>query len=62
MAIREDRQVLLHILKHNPQEGEVYITWAGETFRGVVKGFEVSANADSFFNEFTITGYLNPHK
>lgn len=28
----QQNRILLHTLKHSPQDGDVYITWQGETF------------------------------
>lgn len=54
-----DNRILLHILKHNPTDGEVYITWEGETFRGVMSQCEVSRRPDEPA-QFVISGYIMP--
>ena len=53
-----DNRVLLHILKHNPKDGEVYITWEGETFRGHMQDIEVHVGVNSY-TEFTVKGFLS---
>jgi hypothetical protein len=57
MAVKEDRRMLLHILKNNPQNGEVYITWEGETFVGQIRSLQISAAVDTV-TEFDISGYI----
>ena len=57
MAVKEDRRMLLHILKNNPQNGEVYITWEGETFVGQIRTLQISAAVDTV-TEFDISGYI----
>ena len=49
--------MLLHILKNNPQNGEVYITWEGETFVGQIRSLQISAAVDTV-TEFDISGYI----
>jgi len=50
-------QILLHILKHNPRDGEVYITWESETFQGNISQIQVTRNVDEPA-VFTISGYI----
>jgi hypothetical protein len=52
-----DRRVLLHILKNNPQNGEVYITWEGETFVGKMHSINVTKSVNSL-TEFNISGFI----
>ena len=54
---RTDNNMLLHTLKHNPRDGEVYITWQGKTFKGQMKDIEMRRAIDSF-TSFTISGYI----
>lgn len=55
--MNQDRKVLLHILKNNPRDGEVYITWGGETFVGLIQNIDISAGADQH-TKFTIEGFI----
>jgi hypothetical protein len=50
-------RVLLHILKNNPRDGEVYITWEGETFCGAISSIEVSRRPDEP-GMFSISGFI----
>jgi hypothetical protein len=50
-------RVLLHILKNNPQNGEVYITWEGETFVGKINSVEITRRIDEPAM-FSISGYI----
>lgn len=52
-----DRRVLLHILKNNPQNGEVYLTWEGETFCGLIQHIEITRRPDEPAM-FSISGYI----
>ena len=52
-----ENQLLLHIIKHNPRHGEVYITWEGETFKGQMNDIEMRRAIDSV-TSFTISGYI----
>lgn len=54
---KPSNRVLLHILKHNPRDGEVYITWGGETFVGSMSMCEVTRNVDEPAR-FSISGYI----
>lgn len=53
----QDNRMLLHILKHNPKDGEVYITWEGETFRGCIQDIEVKRGL-TIMTTFTIKGIV----
>ena len=52
-----DNKILLHILQHNPRNGEVYITWEGETFRGDIQDIEVRRAVDAV-TTFNISGFV----
>jgi hypothetical protein len=54
---KPDNRILLHILRHNPRSGEVYITWEGETFRGEMNQVEIRRGVDEPAT-FTISGYI----
>jgi hypothetical protein len=54
---KPDNRILLHILKHNPRDGEVYFTWEGETFCGEMNHIEVRRNIDEV-TSFTISGFV----
>ena len=54
---RSANHILLHILKHNPRNGEVYITWEGETFRGEMNQVEIRRAVDEPAT-FTISGFI----
>ena len=45
------------MLKHTPKNGEVYITWEGETFSGDIQEIEVKRSVDSL-STFTIRGLI----
>lgn len=55
--MNKDRRILLHILKNNPRDGEVYITWGGETFVGLIQNIDISSGVDEF-TKFTIEGFI----
>ena len=57
MDMKKDNRVLMHILKNNPRDAEVYITWEGETFRGSIQDIEVRRAVDSA-TTFTISGFV----
>jgi len=57
LDMKRDNQLLLHILKNNPKDGEVYFTWGGETFRGLMQDMEVHISVDSS-TEFTVKGVV----
>ena len=50
-------RILLHMLKHNPKNGEVFITWEGETFVGHIQDIEIRSGVEQFTN-FTISGIV----
>ena len=54
---RPSNLTLLHILKHNPRSGEVYITWMGETFVGNMTSCEITRRIDEPAL-FAISGYI----
>jgi hypothetical protein len=58
MQDNPSNRILLHILKNNPQNGEVYITWMGETFVGKIQMCEVTRNIDEPA-VFSISGYIS---
>lgn len=58
MSGKPSNRVLLHILKHNPRDGEVYITWEGETFVGKISSIEVTRRVDEP-GIFNISGYIS---
>jgi hypothetical protein len=45
------------MLKHNPKNGEVFITWEGETFVGHIQDIEIRSGVEQFTN-FTISGIV----
>lgn len=53
----QQNRVLLHILKNNPRDGEVYITWEGETIVGHISKIDVSRAVDEP-TMFNISGYV----
>lgn len=53
----KENQILLHILKHNPKNGEVYITWEGETFVGEIYQIEVKRSVNDL-TRFTLEGFV----
>jgi hypothetical protein len=53
----QDNKLLLHMLKHTPKNGQVYITWEGETFSGDIQEIEVKRSVDSL-STFTIRGLI----
>ena len=53
----KDNRVLMHILKNNPRNAEVYITWEGETYRGIIQDIEVRRAVDAA-TTFTISGFV----
>ena len=57
MDCKPSNSVLLHILKHNPRSGEVYITWMGETFVGSMQMCEITRRVDEPA-QFAISGYI----
>lgn len=57
MSSKQNNRVLLHILKHNPRDGEIYFTWEGETFRGEMNQIEVRRGVDEPAT-FSISGYV----
>ena len=50
-------RILLHMLKHNPKNGEVFITWEDETFVGNIQDIEIRAGV-SQLTTFTISGIV----
>ena len=56
--MKQDNKILLHILNYNPRDGEVYITWKGETFRGDIQDIEVRRAVDAV-TTFTISGFVS---
>jgi len=56
---KQDNRILLHILKHNPCDGEVYITWEGETFCGYIQDIEVKRGLN-VMSSFVIRGIVKP--
>lgn len=54
-------RVLLHTIKHNPSDGEVYITFEGETFVGLIQHIEVSRNSHEPAM-FSISGFVRETK
>jgi hypothetical protein len=54
---KQDNRILLHILKHNPCDGEVYITWEGETFCGQIQDIEVNRGVN-ILTTFKIKGIV----
>lgn len=56
--MKQDNKILLHILKHNPKDGEVYITWEGETFCGSIQHINVSRGVD-IITTFEIKGIVH---
>lgn len=57
MDRKPSNRVLLHILKHNPRSGEVYITWMGETFVGSMQSCEITRSVDEPAM-FSISGFI----
>lgn len=57
----EENRVLLHILKNNPRDGEVYITWGGETFVGYIQDINIRAGIDEL-TTFTLSGVIRNEK
>lgn len=55
---KPSNRVLLHTLKHNPRNGEVYITWEGDTFLGKCTSIEITRRVDEP-GMFSISGYIN---
>jgi len=53
----EENRVLLHILKNNPRDGEVYITWCGETFVGYIQDIAIKSGIDEI-TSFTLSGVI----
>jgi hypothetical protein len=45
------------MLKHNPKNGEVFITWEDETFVGNIQDIEIRAGV-SQLTTFTISGIV----
>jgi hypothetical protein len=56
--MKQENKILLHTIKHNPRDGEVYITWEGETFRGNIQDIEVRRAVDAV-TTFTISGFVD---
>lgn len=54
---KPSNRVLLHILKNNPRNAEVYITWEGETFCGQMSKCEITRLVDEPAH-FSISGYI----
>jgi hypothetical protein len=57
MKTYQSNKVLMHVMKHNPCNGEVYITWEGETFVGKMNSFEITRRIDEPAM-FSIAGYI----
>lgn len=53
----QDNRVLLHMLKHTPKDGEVYITWEGETFVGNITDIEVKRSVNEL-TTFSVSGFI----
>ena len=52
-----NNQILLHILKQSPKDGDIYFTFEGETFHGKLQSIAVETSANSL-TTFTITGIV----
>ena len=59
--MKPSNRVLLHILKNNPRNGEVYITWEGETFVGSMQSIEITRRVDEP-GIFQISGFILDNK
>lgn len=56
--MKQNNKILMHILKHNPRHGEVYITWEGETFLGHISQIEITRSVDEPAR-FQISGWID---
>ena len=59
--MKPSNRVLLHILKNNPRNGEVYITWEDETFVGSMQSVEITRRVDEP-GIFQISGFILDNK
>lgn len=57
MKTDASNRILAHIIKHNPCDGEVYITWQGETYCGKMSSCEIVRRVDEVA-QFSISGYI----